>query len=466
MLLAITFGFAGPFLGLGLTELIIIGIPIAIVILIVVVRKTRKRQGHEQGRIERYAEKYGIPVEEFYPTDTPPNQETQNPTQQPLPQEQVHTFPPPQDVSQSPMSPEDASALNETAPVLQTWKTSVGFSILGLLVGIPLLTAVSMLLAMLLRLLFIMLTSLVSSETATLVDALTAGSSGAWPLLVFVENCLMIIYALKVYPSYFTDKPVFKSSKVISFANFAFGAVIFGILWNTNLTAKKKGVSYIVSAVGSGLMIAQFLFGIIVALVTLFGSMSATATNLYTDAETGASFSVPSDWTEEPASPDLAYTKANFYPPDNEENSYVTVSYASSDDWSQMPEAERQGVTRQDYNNDFVSQEFLEYLEGQFGNGVFAGTPGISVSHEGASGLSIPGENVQIEETVIGKTDFFEVSSTGTMLIDGQEGGFRYVYLIHFESGYNYAFEYFEMGESKHYPEFEAIVASTTYPAS
>jgi hypothetical protein len=89
----------------------------------------------------------------------------------------------------------------------------------------------------------------------------------------------MITYALRVYPSYFTDKPVFKSSKVISFANFTFGAVIFGALWNTNLTEKKKGVSYIVSAIGSGLSAAQFLFGIILALVTLFGSVSATATS-------------------------------------------------------------------------------------------------------------------------------------------------------------------------------------------
>jgi hypothetical protein len=99
----------------------------------------------------------------------------------------------------------------------------------------------------------------------------------------------MIIYALRVYPSYFTDKPVFKSNKVISFANFTFGAVIFGILWNTNLTAKKKGVSYIVSAVGSGLMIAQFLFGIIIALVTLFGSLSGPTTGTSQNHSAGTS---------------------------------------------------------------------------------------------------------------------------------------------------------------------------------
>lgn len=92
------------------------------------------------------------------------------------------------------------------------------------------------------------------------------------PLLVTVGNSLMLIYALKVYPSYFTDKPVFKSNKIISCANFTFGSWV-GALWNTNLTKKKKGVSYIITAVGSGLVVAQGLFGIIIAIVMLFGSM-------------------------------------------------------------------------------------------------------------------------------------------------------------------------------------------------
>ncbi|MDR1185645.1 MAG: hypothetical protein LBK67_12750 [Coriobacteriales bacterium] len=295
MLLDIVFGLAGPFFGLGLPELIIIGTPIAITILtviIIVMRKaSREKQGHEQERIERYAERYGIPIEEFYPPETPLNQESQNPTLQPLPQEQAHTFPPPQDMPQSPAYPMDDSASNEIAPVLQTWKTSVGFSVLGLFVGFPVLVIVSMLLTILLTLLASWLASLAAGDIVTtiLADALAPRSSGAWPLLVIVGNSLMIIYALRVYPSYFTNKPVFKSSKVISFANFTFGPVIFGVLWNNNLTEKKKGVSYIVSAIGSGLSVAQFLFGIIIAVVTLFGSLSVTATDTSQNHSTGTS---------------------------------------------------------------------------------------------------------------------------------------------------------------------------------
>jgi hypothetical protein len=450
---------------------------------------------------------------ELYNPETPPNQENQNPqpatpyspqnsgqvsypAQQPLPQEQAHTFPPPQGIPQppayqtvpppqgmpqSPAYPMDASAFNGTAPVLQTWKTSVGFSVLGLLaglIGIPLVCNFF-------AIPFIYLTAFLSQNIAF-------GDFIGHCVVVALGLLITIIYALRFYPSYFGDKPLLKSNKAISFANFAFGiwapipltGVLFAVFRNRNLTKGNKGVSHIVCTVlctvalvftpiqlyrpydvRTGYGPPAFTFDNTDAAWPENPEASSSPAYAFTDAETGASFKVPDDWTEEPASPDLIFTKANFYPPNNGETSSVTVSYASSDDWSQMTEAERQGLTRQDYNNDFVSQEFLEYLEGHFGDGAFADAPGVSVFHEGTSGRSIPGENVQIEETVIGEVDFFKVSSTGTMVTDGQEAGFQYVYLVHFENGYMYAFDYSEVGESRHYPEFESIVGSAIYPA-
>ncbi|MDR1185491.1 MAG: hypothetical protein LBK67_11960 [Coriobacteriales bacterium] len=134
---------------------------------------------------------------------------------------------------------------------------------------------------MLLAVLLCLLVSLVAGETVAinLGHILMPPSSAPQPLLIITGNLLMIIYALIVYPSYFTDKPIFKSSKVISFANFTFGPVVFGALWNNNLTKKKKGISYIVSAIGSGLNVVPFLLGMIIAVVTLFGSLSATTTD-------------------------------------------------------------------------------------------------------------------------------------------------------------------------------------------
>ncbi len=58
-----------------------------------------------------------------------------------------------------------------------------------------------------------------------------------------------IVYALKIYPSYFTVKPMIRNSNVISFLNGLCGSIIFGCIWNSNLTNRKKGVSNIVYVV-------------------------------------------------------------------------------------------------------------------------------------------------------------------------------------------------------------------------
>jgi hypothetical protein len=175
-------------------------------------------------------------------------------------------------------------------PVLQTWKTSVGFSLLGLFVGFPAFLTIVMILTTLLATLLCLFVIFVAGETVglNLAHILMPPSSTPQPLLIITGNLLMLIYALRVYPSYFTDKLVFKSSKVISFANFTFGNWV-GVLWNINLAKKKKGVSYIITAIGSGLVVTQFLFGIIIAVVMLFSSTSATTTSTSQNYDTGAS---------------------------------------------------------------------------------------------------------------------------------------------------------------------------------
>lgn len=108
-------------------------------------------------------------------------------------------------------------------PLFNTWKTSVLFSLLGLFAGVlmPLLT---------------------------LLPALIFGIFGYLVAMMVILG-LQISYAAKVYPSYFTNKPMLRSSNAISFANFMFGGVIFGCIWNHNLTTRTKGISYIVAIV-------------------------------------------------------------------------------------------------------------------------------------------------------------------------------------------------------------------------
>ena len=100
----------------------------------------------------------------------------------------------------------------------ETWKTSVGMSICGAIVGMlvnSLLTSIGMI--------------------GTVIDSV---------LIV-----LFIVYALVWYPSYFTDSPKLTSAGTISFLNLFAGGIIFGCLWNHNLTRHGKGISNIVFVV-------------------------------------------------------------------------------------------------------------------------------------------------------------------------------------------------------------------------
>ena len=100
------------------------------------------------------------------------------------------------------------------------WKTNVGFSVLGA-VGIFLVTA---------------LTNNLAPVPALLVSLVFAVAG--------------IAYAMAVYPKFFEPTGFEgKDSRLVSFLNLFFGGIIFGCIWNANLTNGKKGVSYIVFTV-------------------------------------------------------------------------------------------------------------------------------------------------------------------------------------------------------------------------
>jgi len=155
------------------------------------------------------------------------------------------------------------------APVLDTWKTSVGFSLLGFFVGFPLLILVSLLAGSLLFL------------VALLIVPTPLDDSLAMPLGVAAGWILQIIYAAKFYPSYFTEKPMLKSSKAISFANLMFGGVIFGWWWNMRLTQKIKGVSHIVCVVLQAIGLAWLVIGLLLTIFlgTTSGQAETTGVN-------------------------------------------------------------------------------------------------------------------------------------------------------------------------------------------
>lgn len=138
-------------------------------------------------------------------------------------------------------SPQKASWIPSEAPVLDIWKTSTGFSILGIAA-------------------FSILTMVGSNSTG--------GASWLFSVVQPVYVLAQLLYAAIVYPSFFSKKPKLKSNAAISFWNCAMGWFIFGPIWNGNLTKRSRGVAHIVFVVLVVLLLAYwlFLFGFVAAL--------------------------------------------------------------------------------------------------------------------------------------------------------------------------------------------------------
>jgi len=75
---------------------------------------------------------------------------------------------------------------------------------------------------------------------------------------------IAIIYAAVIYPSLFTENPKAQSPEKISFVNGLFGGLLFGLIWNRNLTKGKKGISYIIFIICG---ITSIIFYIIMGLL-------------------------------------------------------------------------------------------------------------------------------------------------------------------------------------------------------
>lgn len=152
-------------------------------------------------------------------------------------------------------------------PALRNWKTSVGFSVLGVL------------LSGLARMLLAVAGTVAGIAVLSLIPGLYAEEAIVQFVMLAVAavpGVCGIAYAAFVYPSYYSDLPLLESPWAISLFNLLFGGVVYGALWNTCLTkskgglAKKKGVSYIVYIVLEGqMLLLQFVGAIYLSIVVV-----------------------------------------------------------------------------------------------------------------------------------------------------------------------------------------------------
>lgn len=184
-------------------------------------------------------------------------------------------------------------------PAIREWKTSIGFSILGIVASL-------LFWVVLLSLFGFLIESYVGGRFRETTLGRLAGAPAG-----IVTYALCIIYVAVFYLSYFKNNPRITSSRAISFLNFFFGGVLFGALWNTNLTKSRrrtnpdKGVSYIYAIILSVLAI----LGVAWATATVdmpniqraksyYQELNATYSGTRVYEEAGISFSIPNGWKE------------------------------------------------------------------------------------------------------------------------------------------------------------------------
>ena len=161
----------------------------------------------------------------------------------------------------------------------------------------------------------------------------------------------------------------------------------------------------------------------------------------YNDAETGVSFTVPANWSEEPFYEEKEFLEVKFirYPEE-----VICIMYGSMDAWSKMSDIEKSLYTRSDINTSlFTKADMAEFL---------------GVSEDDVDLITYSGDEYYRTE-ITQSASSYGVDIYGTL-----------TYLIHIENGYMFFFQYGRDASSEHsdegYDDFESLMWSVRYKSS
>ena len=197
--------------------------------------------------------------------------------------------------------------------------------------------------------------------------------------LTFAAICqavIVVLYIYIFYKSYFSENPTIKSSKAISFLNYAVSSIVFGWCWNRNLKLSKrdgrikKGDSYIVAII---LFILVACYGVWYPLshygtldqnyinnfenrIYRSGSTAKTSTDQstnapeeFSDQTSGVSFTIPQDWKRGSIhSSEATYLNCRLLPRDKSDEEEIV--FMSWDTYDALSSKAKQRIARNDYN--------------------------------------------------------------------------------------------------------------------
>ncbi len=164
-------------------------------------------------------------------------------------------------------------------------------------------------------------------------------------------------------------------------------------------------------------------------------NFTPTSAFTYTDSKTGVTFTVPENWVEKPLSKEREFIDVKFV---SLEEGWMSIMYGSTDLWEEMTAAERNGYTRADIDNSFISNA---YVAEAFG---FTDDEVSPVEYGGNEYYTI---------TLTPGTDVYGISLPVTM-----------THMMCVKNGFLHWFQFSGAKEDKLFGDFEALLSSAEFP--
>lgn len=161
-----------------------------------------------------------------------------------------------------------------------------------------------------------------------------------------------------------------------------------------------------------------------------------TGSFIYTDTDSGATFTVPANWKQEAFSKDREFIDVKFV---STKEDGCTMIYGSTDVWSQMSASDRVGHTRSDLNNSaFTKSDIAEMYS----------TTADKISTVTYNGI-----------------EYFKGEINYTSDVYGVDITVKMTQLIYIDNGWIYMFQFGGTSTHKLYSDFESLLKSVQYPA-
>ena len=160
-----------------------------------------------------------------------------------------------------------------------------------------------------------------------------------------------------------------------------------------------------------------------------------TASFLHTDPDSGVTFTVPDNWTQEEFSKDREFIDVKFV---STKDDGCSIIYGSTDIWEQMPAADKIGYTRGELNNAAFTKSDVAEMFNSTADKISVVTYNGKQYYKG-----------ELKYT----SDAYGINVSVTM-----------TQLVYIDNGWMYTFQFSGSDTHKLYPDFEKLLSSVQYP--